>query len=291
MSKIKGADFSKWQGSPDWNKVNISGLGFLILRSSYRKSVDPKFYEYVKKSKIPILGCYHFMYSINEEEAKEEARLAVQTAQKAGLSPEKIVIFADLEYDSIKDAAKKGKVIGPKECNDLTEAFCSEVVTLGYRAGIYCNKDYYRNMYDKELLSKYVLWLADYHDSDPEYPCTFHQYTSSGSVLGISGNVDLNYYYSNDFIFPVPETLPLNQIIFEIYDGKWGNGEARKNRLTAAGYDYEEIRNEINVIEQVCSEVLAGKWGNGEDRKNKLTAAGYDYELIRQRVNAYMRGH
>lgn len=250
MKKKKGADFSKWQGSPDWDKINLSGLAFLILRSSYGKSLDPRFYEYVKNSKIPIMGTYHFMYSTNEDEAKNEARLAVKTAQNAGLSPEKIVIFADLEYDTIENAAKKGKVIGRKECNDLTEAFCSEVTALGYKAGIYCNKDYYRNMYDKELLSRYVLWLADYHDSDPEYPCTFHQYTSSGSVLGVNGDVDLNYYYCNDFVFPLPETLPLNQIILEIYDGKWGNGEDRKNRLTAAGYDYELIRQRVNAYKR-----------------------------------------
>lgn len=36
---------------------------------------------------------------------------------------------------------------------------------------------------------------------------------------------------------------------------------------------------------QIAKEVIAGKWGNGTDRKNKLTAAGYDYAAVQKEVN------
>ena len=49
-------------------------------------------------------------------------------------------------------------------------------------------------MYDKETLDKYVLWLADYTGS-PDVKCTYQQYTSSGKVPGINGNVDMNYFF------------------------------------------------------------------------------------------------
>lgn len=51
-------------------------------------------------------------------------------------------------------------------------------------------------MYTDELISQYIYWLADY-TGDPDYPCVFHQYTSKGSVNGIAGNVDLDYFYGD----------------------------------------------------------------------------------------------
>lgn len=39
-------------------------------------------------------------------------------------------------------------------------------------------------------------------------------------------------------------------------------------------------------VDEIAREVLAGKWGNGQDRKNRLTAAGYDYNAVQERVNA-----
>lgn len=80
----------------------------------------------------------------------------------------------------------------------------------------------------------------------------------------------------------------------EVIEGKWGNGQDRKNRLTAAGYNYDEVQNYVNKllsapakksIDEVAREVIAGKWGNGAERKNRLTAAGYDYDAVQKRVN------
>ena len=85
----------------------------------------------------------------------------------------------------------------------------------------------------------------------------------------------------------------------EVIAGKWGNGEDRKNRLTAAGYDYEEVQTQVNAllkgstatksVAEVAKEVIAGKWGNGEDRKNRLTAAGYDYTAVQNKVNELLK--
>ena len=42
-------------------------------------------------------------------------------------------------------------------------------------------------------------------------------------------------------------------------------------------------------VEAVAKEVIAGKWGNGENRKKKLQAAGYDYGAVQRKVNELMR--
>lgn len=85
------------------------------------------------------------------------------------------------------------------------------------------------------------------------------------------------------------------EIAQEVINGKWGNGEDRKNRLTAAGYDYLEVQQKVNDLlksqdmTKIAKEVIAGKWGNGSERKSKLEAAGYDYAAVQAKVNALLK--
>ncbi len=197
-SVVKGMDISYFQGNIDFSKVKSSGINFAIIREGYRQTVDTKFATYVKGCKdngIEIKGVYHFSYALNVEQAKQEAKFCIQQMKNAGLGKD-VIIFFDFEYDTVTKAKNQGVNLGYNECNAHTKAFCEYVTSQGYKAGIYANGDYYKNMYDKSLLSKYIFWLADY-SGDPDYPCIFHQYTSSGKVNGISGNVDLNYYYGS----------------------------------------------------------------------------------------------
>ena len=87
----------------------------------------------------------------------------------------------------------------------------------------------------------------------------------------------------------------------EVINGAWGNGEDRKNKLSAAGYDYNTIQAIVNQKlgskpvsdkksnETIANEVIQGKWGNGQDRVNKLKAAGYDYNAIQAIVNKKLK--
>lgn len=194
--KKKGIDISVWQGNIDAGQIKNSGIDFVIIREGYRQAVDSRFFDNVKKCKevgLAVMGVYHFSYALNAEQAKQEAQLAVANLEKAGLSKDTIVFF-DFEYDTVTKAAAAGVTLGKTECNAHTKAFCETAESLGYRAGVYFNIDYYRNWYDHALLDQYIKWLADW-TGDADYPCDFHQYTSKGSVPGISGNVDMNYYF------------------------------------------------------------------------------------------------
>lgn len=91
----------------------------------------------------------------------------------------------------------------------------------------------------------------------------------------------------------------ITQVAREVLNGKWGNGADRKQRLTAAGYDYNTVQKEVNRLynsskatksnEAVAKEVIQGKWGNGDARKQKLTEAGYDYATIQALVNKMLK--
>lgn len=91
----------------------------------------------------------------------------------------------------------------------------------------------------------------------------------------------------------------VNTLAKEVISGKWGNGAERKQKLTAAGYDYTKVQNRVNelihgasdeVIDKVARDVIAGKYGNGAVRKKSVAAAGYDYETVQKRVNEILNG-
>lgn len=106
---------------------------------------------------------------------------------------------------------------------------------------------------------------------------------------------------------PTDTKKSTDEIAKEVIAGKWGNGDDRKNRLTAAGYDYSTIQNRVNQmvsgsssestkpatpaqksVDEIAKEVINGAWGNGSDRKTKLEAAGYNYSEVQSRVNAML---
>ena len=297
---IKGMDISYWQGNVDFARVAADGIKFAILREGYAQTVDAKFRQYVegcRKNGIEIKGVYHFSYAINAEQAAQEAAFCIKQMEQAGLGKD-VIVFYDFEYDTVKKAKAKGVTLGKNECIAFTKAFCEYVESHGYKAGVYSNIDYHRNMYSDEVLSKYVYWLADYTGS-PDYDCAFHQYTSSGTVSGIDGKVDMDYYYGEEIKENQGEKKSVTEVAKEVLAGDWGNGDDRKNRLAAAGYDYATVQAEVNrlagatsapkkSVAEIAKEVIAGQWGNGDDRKNRIKAAGYDYDTVQKEVNAQL---
>lgn len=241
----KGIDISKWQGSVNFLKVKQAGIQFIILREGYKEAIDECFLEYAKGCKennIEVPGVYHFLYCTNEAEARAEALSCIQNVQKAGLEPS-IVIFADFEYDTVKKAASRGIKLGKEACIACTEAFLDEISKAGYKTGIYANIDYYKNMYTPEIINKHIFWLADYTD-ESDYACTFRQTGSKGIINGISGYVDTDIQLQE--IQEGSETVDI--VAKEVIAGKWGTGDARKNALEAAGYDYKVVQAKVNEI-------------------------------------------
>ena len=79
----------------------------------------------------------------------------------------------------------------------------------------------------------------------------------------------------------------------DVMEGRYGDGEERKRRLAAAGYDYWAVQRLVNGMaygyDKVARDVIEGKYGNGEFRVNALRAAGYDAGLVQDLVNAMLR--
>ena len=82
------------------------------------------------------------------------------------------------------------------------------------------------------------------------------------------------------------------QVAYAVIRCDYGNGQARINALTKAGYDYDKIQRLVNGItagyDKVAQDVINGKYGNGAARVNALKAAGYDAVLVQDIVNGYL---
>lgn len=130
---------------------------------------------------------------------------------------------------------------------------------------------------------------------------------SGGKITIIEGNyknavtrrtLTVNDKYIRGYGVPKydSEKKTVNEVAKEVLDGKWGNGEDRKNKLTAAGYDYSAVQAEVNrlltgkkSVTEIAKEVIAGKWGVGQKRKKRLMAAGYNYTEVQKEVNRLLK--
>lgn len=193
-----GIDVSTFNGTIDWNKVAKSGVNFAIIRCGLRGSTagalyeDSKFATNIKNATAAgvKVGLYFFTQAVTEAEAVEEASMALTMAEGYKIS---YPIFIDVE------SATNGRANGLSKADrtKIINAFCKTISNGGYKAGIYANKTWFTNNMDVSQLTSYTIWLAQYA-SAPTYTASRYdvwQYSSEGSLNGISGNVDLDLSY------------------------------------------------------------------------------------------------
>jgi uncharacterized protein YjdB/GH25 family lysozyme M1 (1,4-beta-N-acetylmuramidase) len=192
-----GIDVSKWNGSIDWNAVKNSGVSYVIIRCGYRGSSqgalieDSRFRANIQGASAAGLkvGVYFFTQAVNEVEAVEEASMALSLVGGYQLS---YPIFLDIE-----GSGGRGDALSSSERTAVAKAFCRTVSNSGYSAGVYANKNWLNSMMSASSLTGYNIWLAQYAAA-PTYSTTRYdlwQYSSKGSIAGISGNVDMNLSY------------------------------------------------------------------------------------------------
>lgn len=193
-----GIDVSKWQGEIDWDKVKNDGIDFVIIRCGYRGSVtgslveDPYFQQNIRGATAAGLqvGVYFFTQAVNEVEAVEEASMVVSLIRDYELT---YPVFIDTE-----GAGGDGRAdsLSVEDRTAVCEAFCTTVKNAGFEAGVYASRNWYNKNLETAFLEDFVIWLAEYR-SVPLYQGYYQmwQYTSKGSVNGISGNVDMNISY------------------------------------------------------------------------------------------------
>lgn len=200
--KIDGIDVSKWQGDIDWSSVKDDGMKFAIVRLGYRGSAngtlvtDNYFEANIKGAKKAGLGVgiYFFTQAITTSEAEEEAEYVIEKLSSYN-GYVSWPIYIDMETLSNSRLDNAGLTSDQK--TKICAAFCKKIEEAGYSAGVYSNGWYLNTQMDAEsLAANYDIWLANY-TTQTSYSGTYNmwQYSSTGSVSGISGNVDMNVAY------------------------------------------------------------------------------------------------
>jgi len=293
----KGIDVSGWNGEVDLKKVKASGIEFVNIKAGYAFStVDTWERNYANAKAAGLhVGAYWYSYAKSVGDAEKEAQSFIAALKGKQLD---YPVFLDLEEQFQFD---KGKAF----CSEIADTFCGELQKAGYLTGLYISRDPLQRLVYPETAKKYELWIAEWGSKcryNGEYG--IWQYSEKGRVNGIAGNVDLDYCYkdyptiiSNGGYNGFSAKKTVEQLAREVLDGDWGNGSDRKNRLTAAGYDYNKVQARVNElvyapkksVDELAAEVIHGDWGNGDERKKRLTEAGYDYYAVQARVSKMMK--
>ena len=195
---VLGIDVSEWQAQVDWDAVKAAGMEFVMIRVGWRGSEQgilaadtcaQRHYQGAKAAGLKV-GAYFFSQSISPQEAEEEAVFALQ--QMEGWQLDMPVVY-DWEY--IDETSRTARV-DARTLTDATKAFCDTVAAAGYSPMVYFNEIQAEQRMYLEELTDYGFWLAQYKDRmHYPYKVDLWQYTCTGRVPGIDGDVDINLYF------------------------------------------------------------------------------------------------
>ena len=191
---IKGIDVSEFQGEINWNEVKNDGIELAILKlgniydydTNYKDSKFETNYKNAKSQGIKV-GAYIYNYCNTVDTMKKGVKWALEKLDSKKLD---LPIYLDMEDKDIQEETKEALT---NQCNE----FAKYVKSKGYQAGVYANMNWLKNELNPNNFDEDIsVWVAQYY-KECEYTGKYDiwQYASDGKVDGISGNVDMNYYY------------------------------------------------------------------------------------------------
>ena len=259
MTKIFGIDISVWQRGINLTQAKNEGVKFAILRGMYGNAKDTEFETHYKNAKSNGLGVgvYQWGRASNVAQAREEAQILIDNCLKG----------KQFEYPIYYDV--EDNILINLSVNDLTEvikAWAETIENAGYYAGIYINQYAFDNeVKGSEIAKLYSQWRAKWTTENNKPNAQMWQF--GGETNLIRSNKIAGYVCDQDYAFEdfpsiiknaglngfsktnnTPKKKSTSEIAKEVVDGKWGNGNARVTALTNAGYNYNEVQNEVNKM-------------------------------------------
>lgn len=236
-----GIDVSRYQGDIDWNAVKSSGVEFAFIRVGYRGYGDAGTLVQDERAKANLqgainaglkVGAYIFSQAITEDEAREEAEFALNQIADYQIT---MPVVIDYEYVSGGIGRLYNAGLSSEQGTRIVNAFCKRISDAGYTPMLYANK----SMLEYSLNAgniPYKVWLANY-TTEATYQGSYEywQYSSKGTVPGINGNVDSNFWYDpgevtytqtiEDGLYIIESSLQENKVV----DVNGGSGENGAN--------------------------------------------------------------
>lgn len=219
FTKINGIDVSEWNKTIDFNAVKADGIDFVYVRVGYTGYSKSKFSLNYDKYYVTNItnalaaglqvGVYWYSQALNEGEAVQEANMLFNAITNPDGTPKYNItmpVVDDYEFAGTSNGRLDSANLSKAQMTANALAFLGVVSQKGYTPCFYANKSFLENRVYASQISPYAkIWLAHYNTvtgyaGDYEY----WQYTSSGKVAGISGNVDVNVWYQNSTAAPLP---------------------------------------------------------------------------------------
>ena len=198
---LKVIDVSQWNKVTNWTSV-AKNADAVIIRAGYRGygsagtlATDLRFKANIDgatKAGMPV-GIYWCSQAISEAEARQEAAYCHSLIRSYKIT---YPVYLDSEKMS-PSGTGRGDKLSKADRTKYGLAFCEAVKAYGYTVGLYCSESWYTANIDGAAFKRagFETWIAKYSTVKPRFECDAWQYTSSGRVTGISGNVDLSHFY------------------------------------------------------------------------------------------------
>jgi GH25 family lysozyme M1 (1,4-beta-N-acetylmuramidase) len=204
--RTAGIDVSEFQGTIDWESVAETGIDFVMVRVGYRTAGTGEIredacarYNLQEAEKYGIrLGAYFFSTAVSEDEAREEADWTADL-----LAGYPITYPVAYNCEGFQNASSRQYELTVEERSHLAEVFLEEIENKGYTGMFYAARNELADnlLWETDTLEqRFRIWVAQYAEGAAEQPdytgdYAMWQYTSEGSVPGISGSVDLDIAY------------------------------------------------------------------------------------------------
>ncbi|NCF00070.1 GH25 family lysozyme [Emergencia sp. 1XD21-10] len=276
---IDGIDVSEYQQQIDWAKVKRQGIdyayirvGFSYLASPHRTNTDSYFeYNYKEARANDIMvGVYYYSTATSPTEAQKEAKYVLDVLDGRELD---LPVAYDFEmpsgsrltsaYNSWSSSTRKDKAATNslaflnyiKKNSDYESMFYSyRAITSPY--GSPSSNKINMNLID----NKFKVWLAQYStDNSYERPYEYWQYTSSGSITGISGRVDCNFwYYDNSAEKTKSGTKSIKNASVSLGKTSYEYTKYRKYPSVSVTYNGTKLTKGVDYKVNYIKNVLAG---------------------------------
>ncbi|MCD8211719.1 MAG: glycoside hydrolase family 25 protein [Oscillospiraceae bacterium] len=197
-TSLTGIDVSKFQGDIDWQEVADAGVEFAMIRVGNRgygsgEIVEDDLFEQNIQGALDAgirVGVYFYSQAVSEDEVLEEAEFVLDQIKDWDIT---MPVAYDFEY--IRTGTARTDSVSNEEMTQFAVTFCETVEKAGYQASVYFGIDQGYMEYDLGEIRDYEFWLAR-PDTVPGFYYDFQmwQYSYTGTIPGISTDVDLDVY-------------------------------------------------------------------------------------------------
>ena len=227
----RGIDVSRWQGEINWSQVAADDVSFVMLGTRSKGAVDPYFHRNIQQASAAgvKVGVYIYSLAVTVEMAEAEADFVLDLIHDYPVS---YPVAFDMEDSTQGNLSKE-------ELAAIANAFCKKISDSGYYPIVYANENWLKNKLDMSLMD-YPVWVVRYSARPSYQNPVMWQATSTGSVKGINGNVDIDFQFK-DFSGQIPANT------WRTINGKryyYSNYAKQKNAWAQDGSDWYYMDSE-----------------------------------------------